>query len=163
MRVTAILPHYYFSAREGIPDFLFWPLHESIIGMLERLETSWLVWKKVQATLLVSPSWSILKGGSQVEKLQDEGFIRSGASLERIGCLWMRSHYQAQLSLLKMCYLLNQGARVFSCNGYNFNGLTKWELHLFYYAAVFLLVRNLRFLVLAYTREYHWDVRMSWY
>ena len=32
---------------------------------------------------------------------------------------------------------------------YNIIGLTKWELQLFYCAAVFLLVRNFRFLVLA--------------
>ena len=85
MQVIAILPRYYFSAREEILDFLFLPLHESIIGMSECLETSWLIWKKVQATLLVSPTLSFLRGVSRLKKLQDEGFICSGVSLGSIG------------------------------------------------------------------------------
>ena len=36
----------------------------------------------------------------------------------------MESHYQAQVSLLKMCYLLDQGARVFSHIGYHFKVLS---------------------------------------
>ena len=34
---------------------------------------------------LVSPSLSFLKGVAKLKKLPDEGFMRSGASLESIG------------------------------------------------------------------------------
>ena len=78
----------------------------------------------MQATFLCPLVDLFLRGVAKLKKLQDEGFIRFGASLGSIGCLWMRSHYQEQVSLLKLCYLLDQGTRVISHIGYHLNLLS---------------------------------------
>ena len=74
---------------------------------------------------LVSPSLSFLKGGSQVEEVARQRLHTFWCFTWKYRlCFQMRHHYQVQVSLLRMCYLLDQGARVFSHIGYHFKLLT---------------------------------------
>ena len=124
MRVTSVLLHCCFSARKEFQISCPCPYTRVSLGcqnILILVSSS----KRMCKLCLMSPSLSFLKEGSQAKEVARRRLHTFWYFTRKYRlCLWMRSHYQAQVSLLKMCQLLDQGARVFSHIGYHFKLLS---------------------------------------
>jgi len=90
---------------QRISDFLFLLMHMSLFGMTAGHDDGWLTQKKMQTILWCPLIHLFLRGVAMLKKLQDEGFIRSGASLGSISHTHQPTNYKS--TIIGVYYITN--------------------------------------------------------